>query len=345
MRWVQRRRRHALARRLAAGEVDLEAIGIKKFKVPQSVLNKMPLYIYTESPTTPVGEKPSETATRSNGIESRPAASERHRAQYGTVSSSAKGLETQYSSAPSPEREPVKSHKQRPSLPENNLMFSQSTCPICLSDYVPLSTNVRELPCGHIFHPECIDTFLLQTSSRCPMCKVSSLPPGFCPEEITNAMVYRERTSRARERELRNRPMPTPIPTRGEVDRTRRGYVRPVRSPASRVAADNSTSDNSHQSVLGRLRFWGRSAETDTPQADVNVSPSSNPPPSARVEDREGDETHEERMRRRAVAMLGSDHAEDDHDRNEESIPSCMLSFPFCYIKKFQKPSAGCAAV
>lgn len=340
MRWVQRRRRRSLARRLAAGEVDLEAIGIKKLKVPQSVLNKMPLYIYTESSTTPVGEKPSDTATRTNGNESRPGT---HRAQYGTVGSSAKEPETQHSPASSPERKPGVSHKQRPSLPENNLMFSQSTCAICLSDYVPLSTNVRELPCGHIFHPECIDTFLLQTSSRCPLCKESSLPPGFCPPEVTNAMVYRERLARTRERELRTRSLPTPIPTRGEVHRTRRGYVRPARSPASRTTAERSTGDN--QSGFGRLRFWGRSIETDTPQADDNIPPSGNPPPSGRVDDHEDDATHEERMRQRALAMLGPDHAEEFHDRDEESIPRCMSKSSFFYIRFLQMPNTGCAPV
>lgn len=329
MRWVQRRRRQALARRLATGEVDLESIGIKKFKVPQSVLNKMPLYIYTETSAAPVGEKPSDTTTQSNGSEARPAASERHRAQYGAVDTSANGFGTPYSTSSSPERKHLTSHGQRASLPENSLMFSQSTCPICLSDYVPLSTNVRELPCGHIFHPECIDTFLVQTSSLCPICKQSALPPGFCPEEITNSMVYRERMSRARERH-RNRPRPTPIPTRSDVHATPRGYVRPVRSPPPGASVGNPTPDNNYQPIFSRLRFWGRSnAETDTPQADDDIPPGNNPHPSDQAEDHDGDTTHEERMRRRAVAMLGPDHAEEDIDREEDSISRCMFPFSF----------------
>lgn len=79
--------------------------------------------------------------------------------------------------------------------------FSQSTCPICLDDFVSNETQVRELPCKHIFHPECIDLFLRDNSSLCPMCKASALPPGYCPVKVTNLMVRRERlVRRMRER-------------------------------------------------------------------------------------------------------------------------------------------------
>lgn len=327
MRWIQRRRRQALARRLAAGEVDLESIGIKKLKVPRSMLDKMPLYIYTESSTPPIGEKPSNTTAECNGCEPRPASSERIRAQYGTLDTSAKGVGTQISGTTPLEGEHTCPRKQRASLPENNLLFSQSTCSICLSDYVPLSTNVRELPCGHIFHPECIDTFLVQTSSLCPVCKKCSLPPGYCPEQVTNAMVYRERTSRNRARSVRAPgPLPMPIPTRGEVHRTRNGYSRPIRSTASRTTSENSTQENDHQSLFGRLKFWGRStAQTDMSQADDNA-PHNQSASSDAAQCPDDDTTHEERMRRRAAAMLGPHHTAEDHDREEESISRCTLS-------------------
>jgi hypothetical protein len=76
------------------------------------------------------------------------------------------------------------------------LPYSQPTCPICLDDYESGVTEIRELSCGHIFHPECIDTFLRSSSSLCPLCKKSALPPGYCPAKITNAMVRRERNLR-----------------------------------------------------------------------------------------------------------------------------------------------------
>lgn len=83
--------------------------------------------------------------------------------------------------------------------------FSQHTCAICLDDFVANETTVRELPCLHIFHPECVDSFLVNNSSLCPMCKHSTLPRGYCPTLITNAMVRRERAIRKARRRAQNR--------------------------------------------------------------------------------------------------------------------------------------------
>ncbi|KAK9474068.1 uncharacterized protein V1510DRAFT_401556 [Dipodascopsis tothii] len=79
--------------------------------------------------------------------------------------------------------------------------LSQPTCAICLDDFVE-GTVVRELPCQHIFHTNCIDPFLQNLSPLCPMCKRSALPRGYIPPNmrITNATVRRERRYR-RQRE------------------------------------------------------------------------------------------------------------------------------------------------
>lgn len=47
MHLIQRRQRRRLAQRVARGEVDLEALGIKRLNVPQDLLDKMPTYTYT----------------------------------------------------------------------------------------------------------------------------------------------------------------------------------------------------------------------------------------------------------------------------------------------------------
>lgn len=73
--------------------------------------------------------------------------------------------------------------------------FSQSTCPVCLDDFVANETMVRELPCRHIFHPECIDIFLRDRSALCPLCKTSALPKDYHPE-VTDIMVRRDRLAR-----------------------------------------------------------------------------------------------------------------------------------------------------
>ena len=74
--------------------------------------------------------------------------------------------------------------------------FLQPTCAICLDDFCAEESVVRELPCRHIFHAACVDAFLRENSSLCPLCKTSVLPKGYCPPVITNAMVRRERMLR-----------------------------------------------------------------------------------------------------------------------------------------------------
>lgn len=48
---------------------------------------------------------------------------------------------------------------------------SYDTCPICLDDFVS-GDILRELPCGHDYHQDCIHPWLEQRSVLCPMCKV-----------------------------------------------------------------------------------------------------------------------------------------------------------------------------
>ena len=47
MHYIQRRRRARLRHRIQRGQVDLEALGIKRLMVPRSVIEKMPLFVYT----------------------------------------------------------------------------------------------------------------------------------------------------------------------------------------------------------------------------------------------------------------------------------------------------------
>ncbi|KAJ5363919.1 uncharacterized protein N7496_009632 [Penicillium cataractarum] len=57
------------------------------------------------------------------------------------------------------------------------LSHTQNMCAICLDAFVIGSTRVRELPCGHVFDPECVDPWLL-TNGECPLCKMSILASG-----------------------------------------------------------------------------------------------------------------------------------------------------------------------
>ncbi|KGG51847.1 hypothetical protein DI09_25p70 [Mitosporidium daphniae] len=53
--------------------------------------------------------------------------------------------------------------------PTSPILFNDM-CPICIEDF-SIKSKVRELPCQHIFHPECIDAWLVNRASSCPMCK------------------------------------------------------------------------------------------------------------------------------------------------------------------------------
>jgi hypothetical protein len=184
MHYIQRSRRRALRRRVQTGEVNLEALGIKRLTVPQHLIDNMPLFTYNfgteeladtpKNPNTPIlhesqDSPENETSTVTNS----------------TISNSIQPVA------------PV-NNEGALTLTQNHRLvsFSQPTCPICLDDFEAAATLIRELPCGHIFHPDCIDPFLSNNSSLCPMCKKSVLPIGFCPTEITNAMVTRERNMR-----------------------------------------------------------------------------------------------------------------------------------------------------
>ncbi|OBT65506.1 hypothetical protein VE03_05002 [Pseudogymnoascus sp. 23342-1-I1] len=165
MHFIQRRRRQDLRRRIVAGETNLEALGIKRLTVPVANIQKMPVFIYMCEPTpTPPESGPNGGPSEEEQVFNIP-----------VIDDPVTGLRIQ---------------------PQMYQPESQPTCPICLDDYESLKTVVRELPCGHIFHPECIDHFLSKNSSLCPMCKMSALPIGFCPPVITNSMVRRERIGR-----------------------------------------------------------------------------------------------------------------------------------------------------
>ncbi|KAK4488629.1 hypothetical protein RD792_004398 [Penstemon davidsonii] len=46
-------------------------------------------------------------------------------------------------------------------------------CTVCLSEFEP-NEQLRFLPCSHVFHAECVDSWLL-TSRTCPLC-MSAVP-------------------------------------------------------------------------------------------------------------------------------------------------------------------------
>ncbi|KAI1413194.1 hypothetical protein F5Y13DRAFT_161766 [Hypoxylon sp. FL1857] len=156
MHFVQSRRRAALRRRVMRGEVNLEALGIKRLMVPLDHIQTFTLFTYNYDPplsSSPASPKSPKEGRRSSEVSRQPGS--------------------------------MRIEKN------NSALDYQPACLICLEDFESKKTIIRELPCGHIYHPECIDEFLSQLSSLCPSCKASMLPPGYCPK-ITNSMVRRE---------------------------------------------------------------------------------------------------------------------------------------------------------
>ncbi|KAF7536686.1 hypothetical protein G7Z17_g13003 [Cylindrodendrum hubeiense] len=171
MHLVQRRRRRSLKRRVESGEVDLEAMGIKRMTVPPAHIRDFPLFTYNADPET-MGLPPTPLSTRASR-------SSRRQDQRSIRSSNS-----------------IRSKRQGVGRSTDSTATNfQPSCHICLVKFDHRLTIIRELSCGHIFHPECIDEFLSQNSSLCPMCKQSMLPRGYSPQ-ITNGMVRRERALR-----------------------------------------------------------------------------------------------------------------------------------------------------
>ncbi|KAH8166803.1 hypothetical protein CIB48_g1442 [Xylaria polymorpha] len=150
MHYAQNRRRASLRRRVRNGDINLEALGIKRLTVPPDHIQTYPLFTYNYTP--PAFSSPNSP----NALKS-PA-----RVSFESASPS--------------------SHNRGK---HNDRLDYQPTCLICLDNFESKVTIIRELSCGHIFHPECIDEFLSEMSCLCPLCKASMYPRGHCPK-ITN---------------------------------------------------------------------------------------------------------------------------------------------------------------
>jgi hypothetical protein len=194
---LQRRRRNTLRRRIDAGEVDIEYLALNQIKVPRNVVEELPLYTYPNIESSPaltlVKDNTHSGVAEVNGaIDSATSSVENVVDDAGLK----KPEPAVISSAAQTESEDPKAHYR--------LSHTQTTCAICLDDFVAGESTVRELPCGHIFDPSCIDLFLMENSSLCPLCKKSVLPSGLCEVQVTNAMVERdEMMRRFRERPAR----------------------------------------------------------------------------------------------------------------------------------------------
>ena len=325
MHFIQRRHRRALRRRVANGEVDLEALGIKRLTVPQEVVDRMPLFVYVASddelpkPSSPIPSypvPPYSATPLSAPLPTSPILTFPNATDFTPYPIS--GPQAYPTETASP---PITTTRQSKSL-NHQLHFSQPSCPICLEDFISHSTTVRELPCAHIFHPECVDAFLRDSSSLCPMCKKSVLPKGYCPTDVTNAMVRRERLlRRMRERvTVEVVDTGTGIAARQSLPLTQR--QRPVATRRRRASFHRefgrAARANANARRISNIPLSPPSTTLEMVQADTGTpAPTSSPPASGT-----------ERARLRTDAILGTQPVTlGDEDRERQArAPKCTFT-------------------
>lgn len=299
MHLIQRRRRNDLRQRVLDGQVDLEALGVKRLTVSQQILDQMPIRTFGGSTSN-----------------------ESEKAVENPFEESNDGPSTATNAHTMP---PLTRHSSAPEIPKpgTSTSWSQPTCPICMDDFEPGKSQVRELPCHHVFHPECIDPFLLGHSSLCPMCKRTVLPAGVCPVKITNVMVRRERhINRVRARSARTantQPSSTP------------GTATGPSTPLARPPAALGFLGNRIGGAIAGRRIFSAPHRTQPPPSDIEMAMA--PPPGASPQhlppntpttqqplECDPAQSRREWARQRALAMLGPRHA-PAHDEEEENVP------------------------
>ncbi|KAG5361847.1 putative RING finger membrane protein [Yarrowia sp. C11] len=167
--FVQYKRRRDLRNRLRNGEIDLEQLGFIGVSAPTDLIARLPEKVYHS------GDSHYEKVTGKETVWTDKDLGKKRRNRW-------------------------RGHKKTDDVKPQTCLegYSQSSCPICLDDYEENETTVLELPCRHIFHPDCIRPFLETRSCLCPLCKQSILPKGYLPPgvKITNLTVRRERMIR-----------------------------------------------------------------------------------------------------------------------------------------------------
>lgn len=72
---------------------------------------------------------------------------------------------------------------------EESQTMPPSTCSICTEDFRQ-GDQLRNLPCGHLFHPACIDPWLCERSRTCPLWYVFPLSEEYVNKLSTETDLY-----------------------------------------------------------------------------------------------------------------------------------------------------------
>ena len=207
-------------------------------------------------------------------------------------------------------------------LPSQTL-YSQSSCTICLEDFVPNQTKVRSLPCHHIYHPQCIDLHLSSRSSRCPVCMAQVLPRK--NEPITNAMVRAERRIRERQRAERegNTDGRWTLNLRRQFESGRRVFSMPAPHIFTRPNNEHTRSQIEMDGMVG----GGRVASSRMPpSATIEMSGAQGGPPTLNPADLH---LRNEWFQGRLTRSRPGQTLEDEEAERWARMPRCMYSLSF----------------
>ena len=163
-------------------------------------------------------------------------------------------------------------------------VFEPDSCPICMCDYTD-GMSLTRLPCSanHVFHEDCLRTWLLNKSTNCPMCRCDCRPKAALevervedPESLTadidtafNALV--EAADRVRD------PPTEPVPIRTNHNPRGRGLLRSSELASSSDVRPSSVSRLRRQVTVGRYaeHFLGNAEGSDDEEnQDAPTTPS-----------------------------------------------------------------------
>ena len=203
--------------------------------------------------------------------------------------------------------------------------YSQSSCTICLEDFIPNETEVRSLPCHHIYHPQCIDPHLSSRSSRCPVCMAQVLPRK--NEPITNAMVRAER--RMRERQRRESGGDTDGRWTLNLRRQFQSGRRVFSVPVPHIFSGSNNEHTRSQIEMDAVGGGGRAASSPMPSsATVEMSGAQGADPTLPPADAN---LRSEWVRRRVTRPRPGQSLEDEEAERWARMPSCKYFFALYY--------------
>lgn len=65
----------------------------------------------------------------------------------------------------------------------DSFLIRETQCSVCLADYKADDRLKRIPPCGHTFHVQCIDNWLV-SNITCPLCRASLIPSPKAPSTV-----------------------------------------------------------------------------------------------------------------------------------------------------------------